>query len=94
MADFIETYTPQKCLSNSFEYAQAAIGALVLHFQGSHVEAMQRQLDAPVGELLAEELAALDSPGDDSVDPPAAEGLANSPVGTPDAPLSSADESA
>jgi hypothetical protein len=51
---------------------------------------MQGQLNVPpdetrVGELLAEELGALDSPNDDSLDSPAEEGLANSPVATADA---------
>jgi hypothetical protein len=43
MAKFIDTFTPQRSLSNSFEYAQAAIGALVLHFNAIDVDELTRR---------------------------------------------------
>jgi hypothetical protein len=45
LARFMEQFTPQKCLSNSFEYAQAAISALVVQFREIDIDAMDRQAE-------------------------------------------------
>jgi hypothetical protein len=44
-ADFIEAYSPRNCLSNSFEFAHAAISALLMHFRSLDVEQMEAQAD-------------------------------------------------
>jgi hypothetical protein len=46
LADFVENYIPPKSLSHSFEYAQAAINALVVHFSSTDVEEFERQAPA------------------------------------------------
>jgi hypothetical protein len=46
LARFMDKFTPQKCLSNAFEYAQAAISALVVQFEKMAVDAMDSQAEA------------------------------------------------
>jgi hypothetical protein len=42
-AEFIEIYTPQNQLSNSLEYAQAAVASLLLHFGSVDIDALEEQ---------------------------------------------------
>jgi hypothetical protein len=46
LADFVENYVPPKSLSHSFEYAQAAINALVVHFSSTEIADLERQAGA------------------------------------------------
>jgi hypothetical protein len=46
LARFMDRFTPPRCLSNSFEYAQAAISALVVQFREMDIDAMDRQAQA------------------------------------------------
>jgi hypothetical protein len=52
LAQFIERFTPQKCLSKPLDYAQAAISALVLHFDALDVDDLLQKKGATRGRHL------------------------------------------
>jgi hypothetical protein len=43
-AAFIDAFAPRNCLSNSFEFAQAAISALLVHFRTLNVDEMEARV--------------------------------------------------
>jgi hypothetical protein len=45
-AQFIERYTPHNCLSKPFDYAQAAIAALVLYFDALDLDDLLQKKEA------------------------------------------------
>lgn len=45
IANFIRDYSPQGCLSNPLEYAQAGITALIMHFSGLDIDLLESMKD-------------------------------------------------